>query len=55
MHWLFDTVVSVYTLLASINAIILLFHGIELMRIFDSIFVFLFLAELIVRLVAIGP
>ncbi len=52
---MFDAVVSFITLLCCVNAIIYLFHGYNLTKIFDSIFIWLFFAELMVRIIAIGP
>ena len=54
-YWVFDFVVSILTLLCAVNAILLLFKGWEVTRVFDSIFVWLYFAELVVRIVAVGP
>ena len=48
-------VVSVITLLCCVNAILLLFHDYHITRVFDSIFVWLFFVEILVRIVAVGP
>lgn len=53
-HWLFDSIVSFLTLLCAVNALIYLFHRHTITHIFDTIFIWLFLAELIIRIIALG-
>lgn len=54
-HWGFELVVSIIIILSFINAIYFMFEYTKLIEIFDNIFVWIFFAELVIRIVAIGP
>lgn len=54
-HWLFDTIVAVIIVLCAVNSIFFIFTDSKLASIFDSICIWLFLAELIMRIIGIGP
>lgn len=54
-HWGFELAVSIIIVLSFINAIYFMFSYTKLIETFDNIFVWIFCAELIIRIVAIGP
>jgi hypothetical protein len=54
-HWIFELSISIIIILSFINAIFFMFDYSKLVETFDSIFIWIFLVELIVRIVAIGP
>lgn len=54
-HWGFELAVSIIIILSFINAIFFMFSYTRLIEIFDNIFVWIFFAELVIRIVAIGP
>ena len=54
-HWLFEAIVSILIVLSFINSLYFSFNDTALVNIFDSIFIWLFLVELIIRIIAIGP
>jgi len=54
-HWGFELAVSIVIILSFINAIFFMFSYTRLIEIFDNIFVWIFFAELVIRIVAIGP
>lgn len=54
-HWLFDTITAIAILFCAVNSIFYIFTDSTLAYIFDSIFIWLFLAELIIRVIGIGP
>lgn len=54
-HWLFEVIASLLILLSFINAIFFIYNRTTLVEIFDDIFVWIFVAELILRVIGIGP
>ena len=54
-HPVFAWVVNIYILLCCINAIVLLSTGLHILRVIDSVFVWLFFAEIVLRVLAVGP
>lgn len=54
-HWIFDLTISIIIILSFINAIFFMFAHSKLTETFDSIFIWTFFVELLVRIVAIGP
>jgi voltage-gated sodium channel len=54
-HWVFEVVISAVIVLSFINAIFFMFHYSPLVETFDSIFIWVFFVELLLRVVAFGP
>ncbi len=54
-HWVFELIVALIIILSFINAIFLMFSYTKLLEIFDSVFIWIFFVELIIRIVAYGP
>lgn len=54
-HWLFDAVIAVLIVACAVNSLFYIFTDSTLTNIFDSIFIWLFFTELIIRIVGIGP
>jgi len=54
-HWLFDTVVAVLIVIGAVNVLFCLFPGYSWACAIDKVFVYLYLAELILRIVGISP
>lgn len=54
-HWIFELIVSIIIILSFVNAIFLMFYDSRLSITFDAIFVWIFFAELLIRILAIGP
>lgn len=54
-HWIFDLTVSIIIILSFINAIFFMFAHTTLTETFDSIFIWTFVVELLIRILAIGP
>jgi L-cystine uptake protein TcyP (sodium:dicarboxylate symporter family) len=52
---LFDTIVAVLIVVCAVNSIFHIFTDSKLAQIFDTFFIWLFLGELIVRIIGIGP
>jgi voltage-gated sodium channel len=54
-HWLFELIASILILLSFINALFFIYNYSDLVDTFDSIFVWIFVGELLLRVVGIGP
>lgn len=54
-HWVFQLVVAIYVALCSANALILLYQGYYICKVIDQIFIWLFVAEIILKIVGNGP
>lgn len=54
-HPIFEWAVNIYIVLCCINAIILLSTNFHVARVIDSIFVWLFFAEIIIKIIGLGP
>ena len=54
-HWLFDTVVAVLIVLGAANVLICLFEGYQWSCILDKVIVYIFLVEIVLRIVGISP
>jgi hypothetical protein len=54
-HWLCEIVFSTLIVLAFINALYFSFNPTQLVQIFDTIFIWWFVFELIFRIIGIGP
>ena len=54
-HWLFELIVSILIIATFINAIFLVYNVFAVSELLDNIFVWIFVLELILRIIAIGP
>jgi voltage-gated sodium channel len=54
-HLAFQIFTAILIMLCFANAVILLFNGPPLTAVFDQVFVWIFVAELLVRVVGVGP
>ena len=54
-HWIFEATVSIIIILSFINSLYYSFNYTDLVDIFDTIFIWVFVVELIIRIIAIGP
>lgn len=54
-HWIFELGISIIIILSFINAIFFIYNYSKLVETFDSIFIWIFVAELLLRVIAIGP
>lgn len=54
-HWVFQLVVAIYTTLCCANALILLYQGYYACKVIDNIFIWLFVFEILLKIVANGP
>jgi hypothetical protein len=54
-HWIFDLIMAVATILAASNAFILLYYPQEPSRIIDVVFVWVFVVEILMKMIGVGP
>ena len=55
-HWFFEIILAVVIVLGAINSVFLMYNpDSTLLYIFDSVFVWVYFAELLVRIVGVGP
>lgn len=54
-HWIFELGISIIIILSFINSIFFIYSYSPLVETFDSIFIWIFASELVMRVVAIGP
>lgn len=54
-HWLFEFIVTIIILLSFVNALYYIYDYSRLVSIFDSIFVWIFFTELLIRIIGVGP
>lgn len=54
-HWLFELIASALILLSFINALFFIYNYSDLVDTFDNIFVWIFVGELVLRIIGIGP
>jgi hypothetical protein len=54
-HWIFQLVVSIYTILCCVNALILLYKAYHVCQIIDYVFIWLFVVEILLKILGNGP